>query len=250
MSREDGFIKNLISFFKTARHLWGRCPDCGSYFRMSEVVISSSPNPPKDWIRQLERQKAKLLERGGKLDERESDLDDRDGELDDRENDLDNREDNLDFKETELGRREDRLDKDAHTRVREILSNETELQAMIKSHRRAAIKTSRATLLGKLLERLAPCIPSFSRYDPRDMRALSDPFDYVLFDGLTVHRRVKQIAFIEVKCGRSRLSSVQRSVLDCVEDHKVHSEVWKIGDPKLPIEKHFSNGHPQLLLKE
>jgi predicted Holliday junction resolvase-like endonuclease len=82
------------------------------------------------------------------------------------------------------------------------------------------------------------------------MRALSDPFDYVLFDGLTVQRRVKQIAFIEVKCGRSRLSSVQRSVLDCVEDHKVHSEVWKIGDPHMPIEKQFSNGHPRLLLKE
>jgi len=82
------------------------------------------------------------------------------------------------------------------------------------------------------------------------MRALSDPFDYVLFDGLTVKRHVKKIAFIEVKCGRSRLSSVQRSVLDCVEDHRVHSEVWKIGNPDIPIEKHFSNGHPRLLLKD
>jgi predicted Holliday junction resolvase-like endonuclease len=250
MSANDGFIKNLVSFFKTARHLWGRCPDCGSYFRLSEAAITSSPNPPKDWIRQLERQKSVLLKREEHLDEVESELDDRDGELDDRESELNNREEDLNWKDDELSRREDRLDRDAHIRVQEILSNDTELQALIRKHRKAAIKTSRATLLGKLLERLAPCIPSFSEYDPRDMRALSDPFDYVLFDGLTVQRRVKQIAFIEVKCGRSRLSSVQRSVLDCVEDHKVHSEVWKIGDPHMPIEKQFSNGHPRLLLKE
>ena len=25
----DGLVKNLVSFFKTARHLWGRCPSCG-----------------------------------------------------------------------------------------------------------------------------------------------------------------------------------------------------------------------------
>lgn len=117
MSLDNGIVKNLISFFKTARHLWGRCPDCGTYFRMSEVVISSSPNPPNDWIRQLERQKAALLKKEESLELRDSELDDRDGELDDRENELDNHEED-----------EDRLDKDAHTRVREILSNETELQ--------------------------------------------------------------------------------------------------------------------------
>src|SRR5580698_3966884 len=111
MRANDGFIKNLVSFFKTARNLWGRCPDCGSYFRLSETAISASPNPPKDWIHQLERQKTALLKREEALDERDSEIDDRDGQLDDRENELENRADDLDFKDDELYRRELRLDK-------------------------------------------------------------------------------------------------------------------------------------------
>ncbi len=184
------------------------------------------------------------------LDERESDIDDRDSELDDRESELENRAEELGYTEDELSRRELRLDKDAHIRVQDILRNKTELQAMIRNERKAAVTTSRATLLGKLLERLAPCLPTFSKYDPRDMRCICDPFDYVLFDGLTVQRHVKQIAFIEVKCGRSRLSSVQRSVLEAVENHKIHTEVWKIGDPDIPIAKQLSNGRSRLELPE
>jgi predicted Holliday junction resolvase-like endonuclease len=246
----DGLVKNLVSFFKTARHLWGRCPDCGTFFRLSDVAISSSPNPPRDWIRQLEREQAALRKREETLDERESDIDDRDSELDDRESELENRAEELGYTEDELSRRELRLDKDAHIRVQDILRNKTELQAMIRNERKAAVTTSRATLLGKLLERLAPCLPTFSKYDPRDMRCICDPFDYVLFDGLTVQRHVKQIAFIEVKCGRSRLSSVQRSVLEAVENHKIHTEVWKIGDPDIPIAKQLSNGRSRLELPE
>jgi len=74
------------------------------------------------------------------------------------------------------------------------------------------------------------------------MRCISDPFDYVLFDGLTVERRVKQISFIEVKCGRGRLSSVQRSVRDAVERQLIYTEVWTIGDPEIPITKQLGNG--------
>ena len=98
---------------------------------------------------------------------------------------------------------------------------------MIRSERKAAIKSSRAELLGKLMERIAPCFRTFA-YDPRDMRCISDPFDYVLFDGLTIDRRVKQIAFIEVKCGRGSLSGVQRSVREAVDKHRVFTEVWTL----------------------
>jgi predicted Holliday junction resolvase-like endonuclease len=52
-----------------------------------------------------------------------------------------------------------------------------------------------------------------------------------------VERRVKQISFIEVKCGRGRLSSVQRSVRDVVERQRIYTEVWTIGDPEIPITK-------------
>ncbi len=74
------------------------------------------------------------------------------------------------------------------------------------------------------------------------MRCICDPVDYVLFEGLTVERKVKQITFIEVKSGRSRLSSVQRSVREAVEKGRIDTEVWEIGDPDIPITKQLSNG--------
>lgn len=83
---------------------------------------------------------------------------------------------------------------------------------------------------------VAPCFRTFA-HDPRDMRCISDPYDYVLFDGLTVERHVKQIAFIEIKCGRGNLSHVQRSVREVVERGRVHTEIWTVGDPQIPITK-------------
>jgi predicted Holliday junction resolvase-like endonuclease len=141
------------------------------------------------------------------------------------------------------------LERDAHNRVRQILKSKTELQSMIRAERKAAIKSSRATLLGKLMERIAPCFRTFA-YDPRDMRCISDPFDYVLFDGLTIERKVKQIAFIEVKCGRGNLSGVQRSVREAVDKHRVFTEVWTVGDPDIPITQQFSSAQARFQLEE
>jgi len=216
----NGLAKDLVSFFKAARHLWGRCPSCGSVFRLSDAAISSSPEPPRDWLRRLERRQLKLDEREDELGALRDEIDDRKRELDELER--------------ELRGKERYLESNAHKRVREILNSDTEVQAMIRDANKAAVQRSRATLLGKLLERVAPCFRRFA-YDPRDMRCICDPVDYVLFDGLTVDRQVRQIVFIEVKCGRSRLSGVQRSVREVVENRRVSNEVWEIGDPDIPI---------------
>jgi predicted Holliday junction resolvase-like endonuclease len=228
----DGLVKNVLAFLKTARHLWGRCPNCGSLFRVSEAAISSSPEPPRDWLRRLERQQAALAEK-------ESELDDRDGELEQREAELSDLE-----RELRVG--QNRLERDSKNRVREILRSNTEVQALIREASKAAVLRSRATLLGRLLERVAPCFRRFP-YDPRDMRSICDPVDYVLFDGLTVERQVRQITFIEVKCGRSRLSSAQRSVREAVEKGRIGTEVWEIGNPDIPITKQLSRGSRRAL---
>jgi len=231
----DDLVKNLVSFFKTARHLWGRCPSCGDPFRLSDVAISSSPNPPRDWLYKMQRQQAQLI--------------DRESEVEALEDDLESRENELQSNSQDIRRRELSLERDAHNRVRQILKSKTELQSMIRAERKAAIKSSRATLLGRLMERIAPCFRTFA-YDPRDMRCISDPFDYVLFDGLTIDRHVKQIAFIEVKCGRGNLSGVQRSVREAVDKHKVFTEVWTVGDPIIPITQQFSSGQTRKRLRE
>jgi predicted Holliday junction resolvase-like endonuclease len=223
----DGLIKNLLSFLRTARHLWGRCPSCGSPFRLSDAAIMSNPTPPRDWLRNLERRQIALEEKEGKIEVREEELDSRAAELQ-----------HLD---RELRNKERFLERNAHSRVQEILRSKTEVRALIRQANKEAVQRSRATLLGKLLERVAPCFRRFA-YDPRDMRCICDPVDYVLFDGLSVERHVRQITFIEVKCGRSRLSSVQRSVREAVDKGRIDCEVWEIGDPGIPITKQLPNG--------
>jgi len=54
---------------------------------------------------------------------------------------------------------------------------------------------------------------------------------------LTVERQIREIRFIEVKCGRSRLTSVQRSLREAVEKQRVFTEVWEIGNPDIAINK-------------
>ncbi len=228
----DGLVKDLVAFLRTARHLWGRCPSCGTSFRLSDAAISSSPEPPQDWLRRLERQRVALAEQEVEIATREAELNQRETEVR--------------FNERELQQGLSRLERDAHNRVREILRSKTEVQALIRVASKAAVQCSRATLLGKLLERLAPCFRRFA-YDPRDMRCICDPMDYVLINGLTVERKVKQITFIEVKSGRSRLSGVQRSVRDAVERGRVDTEIWEIGDPDIPITKQLPNGSRRAL---
>jgi predicted Holliday junction resolvase-like endonuclease len=222
----NGFAKDLVSFFKTARHLWGRCPSCNSLFRLSEAAISSSPEPPRDWLRRLERQQLALAEQEGDIAAREADLDEREQEIGEREH--------------EIRLSEKHLERTAHQRVREILGIKTEVQGLIREANKAAVQRSRASLLGKLLERIAPCFRKFA-YDPRDLRCICDPVDYVLFDGLTVERQVRQITFIEVKCGRSRLTPVQRSVREAVDRNRIFTEVWEIGNPDIPITKQLAH---------
>jgi predicted Holliday junction resolvase-like endonuclease len=230
--RGDGFATDLVNFFKTAKHLWGRCPSCQTVFRLSDCAISSSSEPPRDWLRRLERRQAILAEQ--------------EAEVAEREHDVARRLDEVSEIERELRFRESRLERDSRNRVRQILSSKTEIQALLRDANKSAVQRSRATLLGKMLERLAPCFRTFS-YDPRDMRCISDPVDYVLFEGLTVERKVKQITFIEVKCGKGRLSPVQRSVRDAVDKNRIYTEVWEIGDPGIPITKQLA---PELRKKD
>lgn len=210
----------LIKFFKAARHLWGRCPSCGEPFRLSEARISSSPEPPRDWLRKLERDQA-LLEREGER-------------LEDLSEALDARAEELSELERELRFREKNLASSSRQLANELLKTDSVLKARIRDAQRAAIMRSRSVLLGKLLECIAPCFRRFG-HDPRDMRAMFDPVDYVLFDGLTVDRSVEAVTFIEVKCGTSRLTPAQRSIREAIRRKRVHWEQWEIGDPRIPI---------------
>jgi len=116
-------------------------------------------------------------------------------------------------------------------------------KGLLADARRQAIVRSRSTLLGHLFERLAPFFRRFD-HDPRDVRPLMNPIDYVVFEGLTINRRVSRIVFVEVKCGTSRVSPAQKSIVDAIREGRVAAEVWQVGKRGIPIEQQLLGRGP------
>jgi predicted Holliday junction resolvase-like endonuclease len=99
---------------------------------------------------------------------------------------------------------------------RELNEHESEIRA-------DAAKRSRAALLGSLMEQVGPLLPGFN-YDVNDLRAIWDPVDFVAFEGIGLDRKVDSITFIDIKTGQARLSSVQKSIKEAVEEGRVSFE--------------------------
>lgn len=222
-----GLQVELTQFFKKARHLWGKCPRCGDLFRLSEAAISFGEQAPADWLRRLQRQQEQM-------DAKRYELEDWQGEVDVRETALSDRERDLTF-------RERNLEKTAREMAKGMIKDDKTLKALLSETRRQAVQRSRSTLLGHLFERLAPFFQRFD-HDPRDVRPLMNPIDYVVFDGLTINRRVERVVFVEVKCGTSKQSAAQKSIVEAIRRGHVSVETWQVGKRGIPHEQQLLGG--------
>jgi len=105
----------------------------------------------------------------------------------------------------------------------ELRKKQSELEDRVREERTDAIKRSRASLMGNLFETIRPFLPEFSHL-PGDLRSIWDPVDYISFNGLALNRDVDSITFVEVKSGRSSLSTVEHSIREAIENGKVTFE--------------------------
>ncbi len=97
-----------------------------------------------------------------------------------------------------------------------------------KNIREDAIKRSQAVIMGKVTEHLVPFFPDF-KYNPKDVRFLGTPVDFVVFDGLSDSDVLKKVTFLEVKTGKSAgLSNRERHVRNCIETKNVCYEIIHI----------------------
>ena len=85
--------------------------------------------------------------------------------------------------------------------------------------RQDAIQRSLAVTAGKVYEQLVPYLPDFP-FNPKDVRFLGSPVDFVVFDGLS-NGQVQRIVFVEVKTGDAQLSGRERRVRDAVQEARV-----------------------------
>ncbi len=85
--------------------------------------------------------------------------------------------------------------------------------------RKDAIQRSLAVTTGKVYEQLVPYLPDFP-FNPKDVRFLGSPVDFVVFDGLS-DGQITRIVFVEVKTGGAELSTRERRIRDAVQDSRV-----------------------------
>lgn len=88
-----------------------------------------------------------------------------------------------------------------------------------KSIRSDAIQRSQAVTRGKVAEHIVPYFPEFE-FDPKDVRFLGTPVDFIAFDGLS-DGGARRVVFVEVKTGTSQLTTRERSVRAAVESGRV-----------------------------
>ncbi|MCK4456294.1 MAG: hypothetical protein KAW39_00985 [Thermoplasmata archaeon] len=92
-----------------------------------------------------------------------------------------------------------------------------------------AIEQSLAIRIGKTLEHIAPIIPQLGHH-PSDVRALFNPIDYVAFNGMFEKKDIDNISFIEIKTGKSSLTTIQRRIRDAINDGRVEWKLYNITD--------------------
>lgn len=112
---------------------------------------------------------------------------------------------------------------------------QVEMDDAIRQARQESTDQSRAVLKGKMAEQMAPLLPGFD-YLPADARFLGDPVDYVIFDGYTAVKDDGatgddlELVIIDIKRGRTGLSSGQRQIARAIRDGRVRFEIVRILD--------------------
>lgn len=81
-------------------------------------------------------------------------------------------------------------------------------------------KKSSEINLGKISEQLAPFLDTFG-YDPQDLHFIGQPIDYICFLD-------DKIVFIEVKSGKSKLTSKQKNIKSLIENGQVFWDEFRV----------------------
>lgn len=108
----------------------------------------------------------------------------------------------------------------------QLASGREELSNQKKKAKERSTRAVFSVNIGLYLEKIAPALPGFS-YDCHDCRALFDPIDYIVFEGLTKKKRVESIQVIDIKTGGSQLKEHQRQIKDAIEKKRVEWQTYR-----------------------
>lgn len=97
---------------------------------------------------------------------------------------------------------------------KELQDKEADLKKITHQKKSSEVRT------GQIAEQMAPFLDGFP-YNPKQSSFLGNPIDFIAFDDNGVH-------FVEIKSGKSRLTSAQRKIRDQINSGMVTFEVYRI----------------------
>ena len=110
-------------------------------------------------------------------------------------------------------------------KICELKDRRKELKELRLKISKTSKVVAKAVNIGKILERLAPCMQTFP-FERNDCRSLFDPIDYIIFEGLEKDGVVNKILFTDFKTGKARLSGKQKRIQKLVENKQVFWEIF------------------------
>lgn len=121
----------------------------------------------------------------------------------------------------------------------EIARLSLEVQLKEQQARKESVKKSKEVIRGQVTEQLVPVLPGFP-YNFSDVKFFGQPFDYVIFDGMTEFRdgnkeKEINIIFADVKTGSSVYSPVQNAIKKAITSGRIKVETFKVTDNQLNI---------------
>ncbi|HOV14065.1 MAG TPA: Holliday junction resolvase-like protein, partial [Spirochaetota bacterium] len=77
-------------------------------------------------------------------------------------------------------------------------------------------------------EEISPFLPHFP-YNPKDLKFLGSPVDFIVFDGIS-NQELKEVIFLEIKTGNSKLNFNEKKLKEIIDNKKVCYREYRIKD--------------------
>ncbi len=95
----------------------------------------------------------------------------------------------------------------------------SKLKKEFERKRKESIERSRVVLKGLINEQLSPYFPDFP-FKAGELRFIGKPIDFIAFVGMD-ENSIEEVVFVEVKSGKARLSRVEKTLKNAIENGKV-----------------------------
>ncbi|HRR06962.1 MAG TPA: Holliday junction resolvase-like protein [Victivallales bacterium] len=109
----------------------------------------------------------------------------------------------------------------------EIKERELDLRESKKKIKIKSAKAAESINIGFISERLAPILKDF-KFNHNDCRAMGEPIDYIIFEGLSKNGTISKLFFVDIKTGNARLNKHQKNIKEIVEKKKIEFDTYKV----------------------